>query len=227
MAMSVQPSATAGRDPERSRRAVLDAAERLFAERGFDGATMQEIGAAAGLSRGAPAYIFGSKRELYEVVLERAFEQRHEALAGALDAVARASQSAPPPTETGRDRVDDLERSLRPAVTAYVDFLAERPAFVRLMQWEALQGGGRLRATPRRSSAIEDLVAAVAGASGEPASRQLVLSFVALCFFPFEHAATMLPPLGGDIADRDFREERIRHVARTLAAAIADAERRR
>ena len=42
------------RNPERSRAAILDAAERLFAEQGYDAASLTQVGAAAGVSRGTP-----------------------------------------------------------------------------------------------------------------------------------------------------------------------------
>ncbi|HLB20987.1 MAG TPA: helix-turn-helix domain-containing protein, partial [Solirubrobacteraceae bacterium] len=64
------------RDAQRSRRALLAAATRSFAERGYDGVSMSEIGHAAGLSRGAPGYFFGSKEQLYGAVLASVFEGR-------------------------------------------------------------------------------------------------------------------------------------------------------
>ena len=60
------------RDADRSRAAILDAAETLFAEHGFDAVTMAQVGAAAGVSRGTPGYFFGTKEALYRVVIERA-----------------------------------------------------------------------------------------------------------------------------------------------------------
>src|ERR687884_731159 len=71
------------RDAERSREAILAPAGRLFAERGYDAASLQDIGAAAGLSRGTPSYFFGSKERLHLDVLRRAFDRRHEATTAA------------------------------------------------------------------------------------------------------------------------------------------------
>ena len=59
------------RDPERTRRAVLDAAEALFAAKGFAATSLQEIADRAGVSRGTPSYFFATKERLYQAVLDR------------------------------------------------------------------------------------------------------------------------------------------------------------
>ena len=43
------------RDPERSREAILGAAEESFARLGFEGTSLQQIGEAAGVARSTPA----------------------------------------------------------------------------------------------------------------------------------------------------------------------------
>src|SRR5213079_1883879 len=75
------------RDADRSRTTILGAAEALFAERGFEAVSLQEIGDAAGLSRGTPNYFFGSKQDLYVAVLERVFADREEATTRAFEPV--------------------------------------------------------------------------------------------------------------------------------------------
>jgi AcrR family transcriptional regulator len=52
--------------------ALLEAANRLFAERGFDGSSVRDITAEAGANLGAVTYHFGSKDALHHAVLERA-----------------------------------------------------------------------------------------------------------------------------------------------------------
>lgn len=51
---------------------ILDAAERLFATKGYDGTTIKEIGAATGLNPALLYYYFAGKDELYRAVLGRA-----------------------------------------------------------------------------------------------------------------------------------------------------------
>lgn len=53
-----------------TRAALIAAARRLFAERGYAAVTAEEIVAAAGLTRGALRHHFGDKRELFQAVFE-------------------------------------------------------------------------------------------------------------------------------------------------------------
>src|SRR5947209_8522315 len=108
------------RDADRSRRAILDAAETLFAERGFDTVSLQEIGDAAGLSRGTPSYFFGTKQDLYVAVLERVFADREEATRRAFAPVRAWCASA---------QVRSLRAPLTRAIESYMSFLLARPAF--------------------------------------------------------------------------------------------------
>jgi TetR/AcrR family transcriptional regulator len=55
--------------------AILAAAERVFARRGFHGARMAEIAAEAGLPKANLHYYCGTKEQLYRVVLESILTQ--------------------------------------------------------------------------------------------------------------------------------------------------------
>ena len=58
--------------PEASKRErVLDAAERLFAEGGFDGVSMRDIAAAAEVGLPLIVYHFETKRNLYRAIFDR------------------------------------------------------------------------------------------------------------------------------------------------------------
>ncbi|MDO8186887.1 TetR/AcrR family transcriptional regulator [Conexibacter sp. JD483] len=66
-----QTAAERRRLPASERRErILDAAVRLFAERGFHAASMDQIAAAAGISKAVVYDHFTSKRELYTVLLD-------------------------------------------------------------------------------------------------------------------------------------------------------------
>ena len=62
------------RDPEGTRTAIIDAAERLFAENGFAATSMRDISNASGVSHPLIHHHFGSKEELYRAVKRRLVE---------------------------------------------------------------------------------------------------------------------------------------------------------
>jgi AcrR family transcriptional regulator len=190
------------RNPARSRAAILDAAEKLFAEQGFEATSLGAVGAAAGVSRGTPGYFFGSKAELYHAVLDRCFAEVREAV------------------RTGRARALSSSRSgdeiLAGAVSDYFDFLAARPNFVRLIEREALSGNGLLVGGEHMSAgqealaAISDELGLDDAPSGDAA--QLLLSVIALCWFPLVHTRTVAPAVGVAFEDPDDFERRKHHV---------------
>ncbi|MDQ3221909.1 MAG: TetR/AcrR family transcriptional regulator [Gemmatimonadota bacterium] len=190
------------RNPDRSRAAILDAAERLFADQGYEATSLNQIGAAAGVSRGTPGYFFGSKLELYQSVLDRSFAEVREAVR---EGRARALASNEGP-----------EAILAGAVSDYFDFLAARPNFVRLIEREALDGS-RLPDGASHLSAGQEALAAISAElglddapSGEAA--QLLLSIISLCWFPLIHARTVVPAVGVALGDGAQIEQRKQHV---------------
>jgi AcrR family transcriptional regulator len=64
-----EDSGRRARDASASRRALLTAAGELFHERGYDGATVREIGDRAGVDAALIARYFGGKEGLYLAVL--------------------------------------------------------------------------------------------------------------------------------------------------------------
>jgi TetR/AcrR family transcriptional regulator len=190
------------RNAERSRAAILDAAERLFADRGYDATSLTQVGAAAGVSRGTPGYFFRSKSELYQAVLDRSFAEVREAVRAGR---ARALASGESP-----------DTILAGAVSDYFDFLAARPNFVRLIEREALSGS-RLPHGASHLSAGQEALAAISAelglddsASGEAA--QLLLSIISLCWFHLIHDRTVAPAVGVRLEDAADLERRKRHV---------------
>jgi AcrR family transcriptional regulator len=75
-----------GRGAE-TRERLLDAAERIFAERGFEGASMRAVTQAAGASVSAANYHFGSKEALLRATLLRRVGPLNERRLARLDAL--------------------------------------------------------------------------------------------------------------------------------------------
>ena len=76
--MIVQSVNSSGSTKER----ILGAAEALFAQRGFDGASLRQLTAAAGVNLAAVNYHFGSKEKLVEQVFRRRLDALNAAPTG-------------------------------------------------------------------------------------------------------------------------------------------------
>jgi len=73
---------------EAARRVLVETAERMYAERGIDGVSLREIGAAAGqLNTGAARYHFGSKVGLVNAVFEHRMVSINEHRVRMIDAL--------------------------------------------------------------------------------------------------------------------------------------------
>lgn len=74
---------------EATRERVLDAAERLFAELGFDGVSIRHIAGEAGVTLGVVGFHGGSKQDLFTTILQRRVDElssaRRQQLARVLD----------------------------------------------------------------------------------------------------------------------------------------------
>ena len=74
--MTVSQKKSSRRENERQKRVelILDAAERLFLEKGFTRTTMNDIGDAAEFGRATLYHYFPSKEAIYVAILERAMD---------------------------------------------------------------------------------------------------------------------------------------------------------
>ena len=86
---------------------ILTAAEALFAQRGFEGASLRQLTAAAGVNLAAVNYHFGSKDNLVEEVFKRRLDQLNARRMAALKQVAG---------QPGTTLEDVLSAFIRPAL---------------------------------------------------------------------------------------------------------------
>lgn len=105
---------------------ILDAAEDVFARRGYDGTTLREVADLVGIRIPSLYNHFDSKRSLYLAVLERGMRP-------ILDMLTRAI------SERGTS-----ESQPRVVVAEVMDLLGARPNLPRLVQYEMLAGGEHL-----------------------------------------------------------------------------------
>ena len=69
---------------------ILDAANALFAEGGYDAVSIEDIASAAGVTRGLVHHYFGGRKEVYLALLERVGALREEQLRSPVGRSARA-----------------------------------------------------------------------------------------------------------------------------------------
>ena len=68
-------SAKPGRDPERTREAILSAAERLISTKGFQAFTLDEVAQGASVSKGGVLHHFPNKHALLLGLVQQMFQQ--------------------------------------------------------------------------------------------------------------------------------------------------------
>ncbi len=129
MATRKKKTARRPRDAEATRGALLARATREFADRGYDGARIDEIALQAGINKRMIYAYFGDKDGLYRAVLDACLAQA---------------------LELGRDEVVEagatLRRQAEAIIRRFFDYLSLHPDFVRLITWEALSRDRRGRA---------------------------------------------------------------------------------
>lgn len=130
--MSTEP--TRSRDPAGTKRLVLDAAERLFAARGFAGTSIRDVAAESGVSHPLIQHHFATKEGLYRAVLRRCAEEFN----------ARFPEAA---------EVVDEPIDLRAEMTRLFGFVRSRPRLMRMVGWARLEGRDDLFPEPNRPRA--------------------------------------------------------------------------
>jgi AcrR family transcriptional regulator len=154
--MAVHPGVTPNRRGIRSRELVLDAAERVMAEHGYDAATLARVVEEAGIPASSVYHYFGSKDGILLAVMERGADRFFADL-----------------PERDR-RVGSPGRHLAANVSDVVRTLERHPSFLRLLIVFAAQpsavAGGEIQAVVGRvrGEALERLRAQIAIAFGDP-----------------------------------------------------------
>ena len=181
---------------QKREQAILEAAEREFLKKGFDGARTTSIAAAAGVTHAMLHYYFRTKEQLFERILDEKMRMMGQSVLAAF----------------GDARLPLIER-LRNGIERHFDFIAANPDLPRFIVNEVF-------ARPERYEAMQQQIRSLMGvmlidtqrALDEAADRgeirridvrMLMLDIISLNVFVFI-AYPILEPLLGDLtADRE------------------------
>lgn len=195
-----------------SREKILDAAEALFAQRGYAGVGLREVADGVGLGKSSLFHHFRSKPQLYAAVSGRIVRRMEER-------VVRSLAAGGTPTERLARLLDDM-----------IDALAERPGDARLLLRSLFEDddlGGDLPEEIEGRQAIEGIVSAFsrllregtqAGVFRAVSVPHTFLSLIGLVVFPFasgEFGSQLLGRSPLDPAEVRLRKKEIRDLVRS------------
>jgi TetR/AcrR family transcriptional regulator len=198
------------RDPEQTRAAVIDAAERLFSERGFAATSMRDISAASGVSHSLIHHHYGSKEDLHAIVKRRMVE----GYARRFPAAARAT---------------NRPLSVRAEMRRIMTYLSENPVMLRLCGWTRLEGDSQV--WPGEPDLLDTLRSRVAAAQRRGRARAdldpavLSLMIFGLIFFWVDNRAHFAERFKGRIDDEAFLRQAVALVEQGVAPG-PEADRR-
>ncbi|HLX58188.1 MAG TPA: TetR/AcrR family transcriptional regulator [Ktedonobacteraceae bacterium] len=135
------------RDAEVARQAILDAAEQVFAENGFDGARIDAIAAASGYNKSLIFHYFGDKLGLYREIVTNARKHFERWFGGMLMPLVNNDVM---PLDAGTVRV-----FLETFVKWYFNMVVEQPRMIRMVAWEAAEGWHTYTWSQRKPGEIE------------------------------------------------------------------------
>ena len=180
---------------QKREQAILEAAEREFLKKGFDGARTTSIAAAAGVTHAMLHYYFRTKEQLFERILDEKMRMMGQSVLAAF----------------GDARLPLIER-LRNGIERHFDFIAANPDLPRFIVNEVFARPERYEAMQRQIRSLMGVMlidtqraldeAADRGEIRRIDVRMLMLDIISLNVFVFI-AYPILEPLLGDLtADR-------------------------
>ena len=187
------------RNAQQSRRDILAAAERIFGEKGFYGARIDEIARASGLNKQMIYVYYGSKEELYRQVLVEIYHR--------MEMVERELLET---DLTG-------EALIAAIIDAYFRFLTNNPNFVNILMSENLMHAQFLKQIPHEFIArqtIDELSARIDRSRDDGVfregieGRRVIFTLITICFSNYSNRHTLSQLLSRDLEDEGFLQER-------------------
>lgn len=209
-----------------TKRRLVAAATRLFAEHGFHGTTVRDIAARASVNVAAGNYHYGSKKALYLEVLRDQFAGIRAALRerGADWSTRELAHASRP----------ELVRRLRARIKVMLDLLIGPPPGLHgtLMQREMCDPSEALPVIVTEFIApmhaeMEAIVAYLAPGAGRKAIERCVASIIGQALYYRFTMPAMLALLGRKTYPRSYARELAEHIAEFSLGGLAQVSGRR
>ena len=200
------------RDPAGTRRKLLVAARREFADHGLAGARVDEIAARAGVNKQLVYHYFGDKDALYLAVLEWVYDEIR--------------------TQERELNLEGLppERAIQKLIESSFDHLARHPDFILLLNDENRNGARHLRASLKIEDMHSPLVSMVSKILKEGVRAgtfrkginpvHLYISIAGLSYFFFSNTPTLSAIFGKDLSSAAAKRARRKHVVDLVMQAL-------
>ena len=200
------------RDPDQTRRDILDAAIAEFSEKGFAGGRVDDIAARTRTTKRMIYYYFHSKERLFAAVLE-------EMYGGMRDAEQALAPAALPPAE-----------AMRRLVEVTFDHHAAHPEFVRLVSVENILEARNVAASPtirQRNAAVIGVITELLARGTrdgvfrpgvDPLDLHMLIS--GFCFHRVSNHYTFGTIFGRDPMSAELKSRHRRMIADTICAYL-------
>src|SRR3954454_8957721 len=192
------------RDPAATRKKLLTAARREFADSGLAGARVDEIAARADVNKQLVYHYFGDKDALYLAVLEWVYEE--------IRAQERKLNLAGLPPQ----------QAIKRLIESSFDHLSAHPDFILLLNDENRAGACHVRGSRKLEAMHSPLVSMVSKILSEGVNAgtfrkginpvHLYISIAGLSYFFFFNTTTLSAIFGKDLSSTAARQARRRHV---------------
>lgn len=177
---------------------ILEAADELFGERGFDAVSIRDVTELAGVQKTLVFYYYKSKEGLFQAVLDRYYVAHRAALEAAV----------------GADQ--PLRERLHGVIDAYLDFIDRNRRYPRLVQREVASLDGHLDLIQRSLAPLfrwtEAALSEIAPLQGPLAARHFFVTFSGAVINTFTYGPALAPVWGGDPLSETGIAERRAHL---------------
>jgi len=207
------------RDPELTRRRLLDAATKLFAEKGRDGTSIDDICQTSGVNCRMIYHYFGSKEGLYMAMLANVYGRIREI------------------TKHADQDSMSLSEYVEALTERYFRFLQANPEFVAILRWENAAGAEGIRQldmedfrdiTVGAATRAWDLPHATTSFTEKSSGSSLekgmlvILTCCSLCGYYFSNQSSMGHILGANLTDEEYAEKWLSHIKKIIQACYCE-----